>query len=104
MNLLRGHSVPTNHQLSGLDSSFLRGPESFPMTLASRHSQNLPVAGAVFLSRIVRRVAIILSGLAEEALGLFFAAFVSFMAIFATIKARLASVWTFTDILTFPIA
>ena len=104
LNPLRGQSVPTSHQLPWLDSCSLGEPESLPMASASRHSQSLPVAGAVSLSRIVLRGALILSGLAEEALGLFLAAFVPFMAIFATFKARLASVCAFTDILTMPIA
>ena len=101
---LHGQSVPTSHQLSGLDSRSLGVLESFPMTLVSRHSQSLPVNGAVSLSRIVLRGALILSGLAEEALELFLAAFAPFMAIFATFKARLASVWAFTHILTMHIA
>ena len=48
--------------------------------------------------------ALILSGLAEEALGLCLAAFCPFMAILAAYKSRLASVWAFTDILAMPIA
>ena len=74
------------------------------MTLASRHSQSLPVAGAVSFTRIVLRGALILSRLAEEALGLFLPALRPFVAIFATFKARLASVWAFAYILAMPIA
>ena len=50
------------------------------------------------------RRALILSGLAEKALGLFLAAFGPFVAILATIEARLASVQAFTYILAMPVA
>ena len=104
LNPLRGQSVPTSHQLAGLDSLSIGEPESFQMILAPRHSQSLPVTGTVSLSSIVLRGARNLSCLAEEARGLFLTALRPFMAIFAAFKARLASVWAFTDILTMPLA
>ena len=99
-----GQSVPITHQLSGLNSCSLGEPELFPMTLASLHSQILPLTGAISLSRISLRGAIILSGLAEEAFGLFLAAFRPFVAILSTFKARLSCDWAFTDILAIPVA
>ena len=74
------------------------------MTLASRLSQSLPVAGAVSFTRIVLRGALILSRLAEVALGLFLTALRPFMAVFATFKEQITSVWAFTDILAMPVA
>ena len=66
------------------------------MTLASRHSQSLPVTGTISLSRIVPHGALILSRFEEEALRLFLAAFRPFVAILAAFKTRLHShIYTF---------